>query len=331
MEFHVFIVKLDSIASRAGLLRGDIILSIDGETFLDVNSCQTYINHGSKIEIEVKRDNKIINFFLTKKEPTDNFGLIVSSNLQYLGESKSSGFVTKGISVLVVIAMGLYIHSKLDHSSSNQPDVVSSSDPYIPNGQLFCLSKSAFNDQIDLLSRGVRQYADQCFSSGADIPIRVEETSHTGANKVTLLTNGKTWFVPFEAIHYGYKKEALFSKDASILTKFSLSNNQKSTLCKAYIGSIFGHSPRIIEHYDTDKDGLVYVRYVRKSDSTLWSYRCDFSNDNRQIIWSAFLLPDQQWGRWRDEDTTALDYNTSGKLAMFEVPQSGGRVVEVKL
>lgn len=333
-DIYKITVTPNSRAENAGLRSGDILCSLNGVVSYNIENLQDYFTKNNQIRIMVKRGNKALTYQLYREHQKDPFGVTITRS----SESNTTHLLMTILSNLLLLKQGRYILVGvvafisflflLSNSSDNPTPKTTvnsntkNTDPYIPEGSLFCLSKSAFDQQISMLSSGTTQYADKCFSSGANIPITIDDRSFTGANKVTLLTNGKTWFVPYEAIHYGYKDTAKFKKDASILAKVGLANNQKAEICKSYIGSIFGRSPNIIEHYDTDDQGFVYVKYARKSDNSLWRYRCNFSPDNRQVIWSGFILPDQVWGRWRDEDTVTITYDDSKKLATFDIPLS---------
>lgn len=327
---YTITVTPDTKASKAGIRSGDILYSLNGVDISNINDCWEYFSTHNNIEIKTKRGSKSFTYLLTRNNSDELFGInIIQSPAKGFPYNLSSFLLLKQGRYILVGVVAFISFLFLVNTSSNNPTPkttvnsnTKTTDPYIPEGSLFCLSKSAFDQQISMLSSGTTQYADKCFSSGANIPITIDDRSFTGANKVTLLTNGKTWFVPYEAIHYGYKDTEKFKKDASILAKVGLANNQKAEICKNYIGSIFGRSPNIIEHYDTDDQGFIYVKYARKSDNSLWRYRCNFSPDNRQIIWSGFILPDQVWGRWRDEDTVTITYDDSKKLATLGIPLS---------
>ncbi|HFQ5319113.1 TPA: hypothetical protein ACGUXP_004496 [Vibrio vulnificus] len=108
-----------------------------------------------------------------------------------------------------------------------------------------------------------------------------------------------------------------------------LVTSEKVTLCKAYIGKLFGKPICIIDNYK-NSDGLVYVRYVRPSDNTAWSYVCDVSNG--EMIWAGWLSDEQRWGRWRNEDRVTLKYDeTTNKMSFYMPENHTGERVEVQL
>ncbi|EOX1774580.1 MULTISPECIES: hypothetical protein [Vibrio] len=106
-----------------------------------------------------------------------------------------------------------------------------------------------------------------------------------------------------------------------------LVTSEKVTLCKAYIGEMFGKPVSIIDNYK-NSDGLIYVRYVRASDKTSWSYVCDVSGG--RMVWAGWMNDTQNWGRWRFEDEVKLNYDNNSKKMVFMMPDTGNRV-EVKL
>lgn len=110
-------------------------------------------------------------------------------------------------------------------------------------------------------------------------------------------------------------------------TKKELAISEKAALCKAYIGEIFGKPAASIDNYK-NSEGLVYVRYIRSSDSTAWSYVCDVSGDS--MVWAGWLHDSQSWGRWRNEDKVTLKYNDTSKKMAFTMIDTGKRV-EVQL
>ena len=60
---EVFNIRRDSPASRAGLRKGDIIVSVDGQQFTDPEKLRLYVfsqDIGNELELVVKRDNKIL-------------------------------------------------------------------------------------------------------------------------------------------------------------------------------------------------------------------------------------------------------------------------------
>ncbi|MCB1219369.1 MAG: trypsin-like peptidase domain-containing protein [Planctomycetales bacterium] len=60
---EIFNIRRDSPASRAGLRKGDIIVSVDGQQFTDPEKLRLYVfsqDIGNELELVVKRDNKIM-------------------------------------------------------------------------------------------------------------------------------------------------------------------------------------------------------------------------------------------------------------------------------
>ncbi|WP_217535547.1 hypothetical protein [Vibrio cholerae] len=108
-----------------------------------------------------------------------------------------------------------------------------------------------------------------------------------------------------------------------------LDTSEKVILCKAYIGKLFGRPENIIDNYK-NSDGLVFVRYIRASDNTAWSYACEVSGG--RMIWAAWLTDEQRWGRWRYEDEVTLKYDETTKKMSFFMPKNHtGELVEVQL
>ncbi|MEZ8081903.1 hypothetical protein [Enterovibrio norvegicus] len=92
--------------------------------------------------------------------------------------------------------------------------------------------------------------------------------------------------------------------DNSERPNITLSDTDKITLCKSYIANIFHRQPSVYSHYKTDEEGLIYVRFIRPNDGTLWVNRCKITSEN--MLWSTYLKDDKKWGRWRVEDKANL-------------------------
>lgn len=87
-----------------------------------------------------------------------------------------------------------------------------------------------------------------------------------------------------------------------------LSTKNKTDLCKEYIGSLFHKPVSIINNYKNE-NGITYVRYIRSSDSSTWTYKCDVQS--KHMLWAAWLIDEKKWGRWRYEDEVKLNYSKS--------------------
>ncbi len=103
-----------------------------------------------------------------------------------------------------------------------------------------------------------------------------------------------------------------------------LSLNEKSLLCKTYIGVIFGRSPEIMDSTATGSN-VIEVTYIRDTDKSVWNNRCQFNAD--MMVWSSWIISEQKWGRWRTEDQVKLEYNKEIEEIMFYLPRYG----EVKI
>lgn len=98
-----------------------------------------------------------------------------------------------------------------------------------------------------------------------------------------------------------------------------LSQSDKVNLCKAYIGELFHQPTSNIENYKNDGN-LVYVRYERHSDKTTWGYACNVNNE--RMLWTAWILDKQDWGRWRYEDEVKLNSSNDSSLITFVMPDT---------
>jgi hypothetical protein len=114
--------------------------------------------------------------------------------------------------------------------------------------------------------------------------------------------------------------ETIEGKTGTSVNTHTLSEKDKVSLCKAYIGELLIKSTSIINHKRTDDNGLIYVEYVREVDNSLWKQACEVNVDN--IIWSAWLNDTKEWGRWRDEDRQTLYYNEQGSSIEFSTPRN---------
>ncbi|MCC4799831.1 hypothetical protein BCT30_02035 [Enterovibrio norvegicus] len=106
-----------------------------------------------------------------------------------------------------------------------------------------------------------------------------------------------------------------------------LALSEKSKLCKAYIGQLFSKPVSIIDNYK-NQDDLIFVRYIRSSDQTAWSYVCEVSDE--RMVWAGWLTDTQEWGRWRFEDEVTLKYDNGTNKITFRVVDTG-QLVEVQL
>lgn len=104
----------------------------------------------------------------------------------------------------------------------------------------------------------------------------------------------------------------------------SLSEKDKAKVCKVYIGHLFSKPSSIINHYKTDDNGNVYVKYVRPDDKTTWQYVCDISRS--KITWAGWHSDTQKWGRWRQEDTTSFTYDEPKQVVKFTMKHTNKSV-----
>ncbi|CAH9061992.1 hypothetical protein PSECIP111951_02602 [Pseudoalteromonas holothuriae] len=62
-------------------------------------------------------------------------------------------------------------------------------------------------------------------------------------------------------------------------------------VCKATIATVMGRDPSIIK-LQKQQNSVIYVSYIRKSDSSKWTYRCKLKGN--KVIWAS------EKGRWRE-------------------------------
>lgn len=117
--------------------------------------------------------------------------------------------------------------------------------------------------------------------------------------------------------------------DSSKTPRIDLTQTQQVNICRNFIAGIFLKNPSIVNYSDTSPSGIIEVEYIRPDDGTKWVNVCDLQNGNNEIVWAAFLQDEGRIGRWRKEDKTIIHYQDN--QAIFEIPQSGGRVVQVNL
>ena len=73
-----------------------------------------------------------------------------------------------------------------------------------------------------------------------------------------------------------------------------------------------------MNHYKTDENGLIYIKYIRQDDNTTWSNVC--SIEKASMIWAGWIKDEDTqgyWGRWREEDRVQLHYDETSKTISF--------------
>jgi hypothetical protein len=96
----------------------------------------------------------------------------------------------------------------------------------------------------------------------------------------------------------------------------------KEQLCKAAIAKTMGRDPKVMQVLKIDS-GIVSLQYVRKSDGSLWAYRCRV--EGSQIIWAS------DSGRWRDDPRDErITYSIEGGTVTIKETLTSGDTTQVK-
>ena len=105
----------------------------------------------------------------------------------------------------------------------------------------------------------------------------------------------------------------LFAVAISMNPSVSESSTKKEfsdqIVCRAAIAAIMGRSPSIVKVIRVSDD-VVYLRYVRPDDRSVWSYRCRL--DGQRVVWAA------EPGRWRN--------HPDDEEIFFETTKGGSRL-----
>ena len=102
--------------------------------------------------------------------------------------------------------------------------------------------------------------------------------------------------------------------DGASSSSSSLTNSNKISMCKSYIGKMFGRSPSIMRGQSVSDNGFL-VSYTRSSDNSNWSYVCNI--EDGRMVWASWNPNNQELGRWRFEDE--VSYKISSDKVRFTV------------
>jgi hypothetical protein len=82
---------------------------------------------------------------------------------------------------------------------------------------------------------------------------------------------------------------------------------EPDVICRAAIGSLMDHDPRLFRVTRTDGD-ILFLSYVRPIDNFDWTYRCRIRGN--RVIWAS------EPGRWREDpgdDKVSFEIVADGK------------------
>lgn len=123
-----------------------------------------------------------------------------------------------------------------------------------------------------------------------------------------------------KSIEEGSNKQEPSSKENTISEKVELINFSNDDIARFAISSIMGTpSKKIKVRYE---NGIYYLSYIRKSDSTKWENRIKI--EGREIFWATLE------GRWRisKEDEKISFEEIGSKLKITQVFSDGGVVIK---
>jgi hypothetical protein len=104
-------------------------------------------------------------------------------------------------------------------------------------------------------------------------------------------------------------------------TPINWTGDDKGKVCKAYIAELFGRPTSIMNHYKTDENGFIYIKYMRQNDQTTWRNVCSIQDSS--MIWAGWMDNKNDWGRWREEDRVELHYDKKSDTITFTGSDSG--------
>ena len=96
-----------------------------------------------------------------------------------------------------------------------------------------------------------------------------------------------------------------------------------TSVCKAGIAQLFGHSPKIMKAVPQD-GGIVRISYKRPDDGKLFENDCQLQGN--RIMWRGVDIgPNSGPGRWRNHpDDEILTYRIKGKSVELTTTYSDG-------
>jgi hypothetical protein len=124
----------------------------------------------------------------------------------------------------------------------------------------------------------------------------------------------------------------IYGSNATAKTDFI--NEEKSKVCKAYIGSIMKRPISIMTHYKSDNNGYVYVKYEGKwfnGEDVTFKYVCDINSST--IEYSHWLIEDKsmgmrgnKWSDWKEKLKVKYNYNKENKVLSFISPKTSEEI-----
>ena len=91
---------------------------------------------------------------------------------------------------------------KTSSQSNNTSHKEGRSSFYVKKGNLFCLSESAFDHQISLLSDGIMEYASYCYETAYDVDVIMLDYGMLGKTKVKSVSQPTVMWVTTESVEH---------------------------------------------------------------------------------------------------------------------------------
>jgi len=122
----------------------------------------------------------------------------------------------------------------------------------------------------------------------------------------------------------------IYGSNATAKTDFT--NEEKSNVCKTYIGSMMKKPISIMTHYKSDDNGYVYIKYEGKwfngADVT-FQYVCNINSSD--ITYAQWLIEDKSMGmtgnKWSDwKEKLKYNYNKEKEILSFISPKTSEKI-----
>lgn len=182
--------------------------------------------------------------------------------------------------------------------------------------EYWCIHQETMKTKAKVVDDARQLKSDAAWASKSSAISKVENVSFVGSKaSATVVTKPNYNIVIIACLVLFFLFTANSEDDDNDKGVLSLASQQKESLCKQYIGSIMGRSPKVMYKYQTGDNYTAYIQYQR-DDGEYWTYACSFTKDS--IVWAGWLNDDSKWGRVMLEDEAKLIYNKPNQIVTIE-------------
>ncbi len=118
----------------------------------------------------------------------------------------TSTFVKVILSIMFIGFLGSFLPdengSRSSTSTAKSSTPTRSSQPYIENDSLFCVSEDALDTQTKILVSGRQVFSQGCGATGVDIDVILKSGGGLGVTKAVGIDNNSIYWVHSESIKY---------------------------------------------------------------------------------------------------------------------------------